>query len=85
MSVRSMSSQPFEHLLEAAGQRVAEVAVADDGVEVAEVLLVVDGGLRDRAHDELDCGWASVMRLSFVAAGCSASAARRCRPAGRRA
>ena len=41
-SVRSSPSQLGEHDLEAAGQRVAEVAVADDGVEVAEVLLVVD-------------------------------------------
>ena len=52
VSLRSMSSQ-LEHLLEAAGQRVAEVAVADDRVQFAEVVLVVDRRLRDRAHDQL--------------------------------
>ena len=45
-----------QHDLEPARQRVAEVAVADDRVEVAEVLLVVDGGLGDRPDDELDVG-----------------------------
>ena len=41
--------------LEAAGERVAEVAVADDRVEVAELLLVVDRGLGDGPDDELEC------------------------------
>ena len=56
MSVRSKPSQSAQHDLEAAGHRVAEVAVADHRVQVAEVLLVVHRGLRDRAHDELDVG-----------------------------
>src|ERR1700722_11022830 len=43
----------LEHQLEAAGHRVAEVAVADDRVEVAEVLLVRHRRLGDRAHDRL--------------------------------
>ena len=42
-----------EHDLEPAGERVAEVAVADDRVELAEVLLVVDRRLGDRPHDQL--------------------------------
>src|SRR5262249_11801504 len=42
-----------EHDLEAARERVAEVAVADDRVELAEVGLVVDRRLGDRPDDEL--------------------------------
>ena len=44
---------PLEELLEAPGQRVAEVAVAHDGVELAEVLLVGDRRLGDGPDDEL--------------------------------
>src|SRR5262249_61385444 len=43
----------FEQLREAARQRVAEVAVADDGVELAEVRLVVDRRPGDDADDLL--------------------------------
>src|SRR6478672_11152132 len=45
-----------QHDLEAARERVAEVAVADDRIEVAEVLLVVDRGLGDRPDDQLGRG-----------------------------
>ena len=41
-------------LLEAASQGVAEVAVADHRVEVAEVLLVGQTGAGDGLHDEVD-------------------------------
>ena len=43
-----------QHDLEAPRHRVAEVAVADDRVEVAEVGLVVDRRLRHRLDDQVD-------------------------------
>ena len=47
--------------LEAAGQRVPEVPVADDGIEVTEFLLVVHRGLGDGADDDIRHrrGWCS--------------------------
>ena len=49
--------------LEAARERVAEVAVADDRVELAEVRLVVDRRLGDRPDDQL--GLAQRRRRSY--------------------
>ena len=56
VSLRSNESHWLEHVLEPAGQREPEVAVADDGVEVPEVLLVLDAAFGDGADDGLDAG-----------------------------
>ena len=63
--------------LEAARQRVAEVAVADDRVQLAEVLLVVDRGPGDRLHDKLDLILAHGQHILLVSgSGNSAGAPR---------
>src|SRR6202042_759089 len=64
----------LQHQFEAAGHRVAEVAVTDDRVQVTEVLLVVHRDLRDGTHDDLDvaeagCGHRRSLALGLVAAG----------------
>ena len=56
-----------QHDLKAARERVAKIAVADHRVELAEVLLIVDRGLRDRPHDQLYRGSAA---LSLMAPPC---------------
>ena len=53
MSSRSKASKSATTARSRA-DRVPEVAVAHDRVQLAEVLLVVDRGLRDRPYDQLD-------------------------------
>src|SRR6478736_2980770 len=66
-----------QHDLEAARERVAEVPVADDRVEVAEVLLVVDRGLGDRPDDQLRPGHRRVAHTaSFCGRGSPRHASR---------
>src|SRR4029079_4638189 len=71
-----------EHDLEAASQRVAEVAVTDNGVEVTEFFLVVHCGLRDGADDVFDVGEAGAHLVSFESRSCRSAS--RTYPRGRR-
>src|ERR1017187_1928129 len=98
--VRAVEAVPvLEHQLEAASHRVAEIAVADHRVQVAELLLVVYCDLRDRAHDDLHvdetcCGHGRSLvrghrrkaggRLWTVTAGQDAGQGRQGDPAARR-
>src|ERR1022692_113897 len=69
----------LQHQLEPARHRVAEVAVADHRVQVAEILLVVDRDRGDRAHDELDVAQACCRHGRSLSQGGGRRAGRRLR------